>query len=228
MCGGGGVEMCISPSPGGLTPRRRRENKSHLLQPLQKRRVLAFNMEELGTTVRNGVRDLINASVCTALPVPGGATAQLGDAVVACIERGVFNWAIEYCDARGVVKNWKNGKFRTVYLAKARSVVANLRPDAYVSNQRLLSRLVEHEFGPKDIACMKPENVFPEVWKQVLDVKLMRDQYSEKPEAMTDQFRCGRCKKRECVYQELQLRSSDEPMTLFITCLNCGNRWRIG
>jgi DNA-directed RNA polymerase subunit M/transcription elongation factor TFIIS len=154
--------------------------------------------------------------------------ANLPQAAAIDLEKGVYNWAVEYSKAKGVVRNWKNNKFRVVYLAKLRSVMANVSSDSYVGNVRLGARMLEGEFQPRDIAFMKPENVFPEVWKTVIDLKLMRDQFSEKPEAMTDQFRCGRCKKRECVYQELQLRSSDEPMSLFITCLNCGNRWRMG
>jgi transcription elongation factor S-II len=53
--------------------------------------------------------------------------------------------------------------------------------------------------------------------------------FEEKPKAMTHEFKCGKCKnkKRECVYQELQVRSADEPMTLFITCLNCGHKWKM-
>ena len=47
-----------------------------------------------------------------------------------------------------------------------------------------------------------------------------------KKEAMTDQFECKRCKSRETAYYEVQTRSADEPMTIFITCLNCGNRWK--
>ena len=50
--------------------------------------------------------------------------------------------------------------------------------------------------------------------------------YEEKEEAMTDQFKCGRCKSRKCTYYELQTRSADEGMTTFITCINCGNRWK--
>lgn len=144
------------------------------------------------------------------------------------VERGIFNWTLDFCGQRGVIKNWDHSRFRSVYLAKARAILANIEPTAYVGNTRLCTRLTEKEFLPHEMAYMKPENVYPEVWKEVLDIKLMREQFSEKPEAMTDQFRCGRCKKRECVYQELQLRSSDEPMSLFITCLNCGHRWRMG
>ena len=42
----------------------------------------------------------------------------------------------------------------------------------------------------------------------------------------TDQFLCTRCFKRECTYYEMQTRSADEPMTIFINCLNCGQNWR--
>jgi len=162
---------------------------------------------------------------------PGHESRSLDDieSIPTLIERGIFNWTVDYCTCKGIVKNWKNPKFKSLYVSKARSVVSNLGGlDTYVGNMRLLVRLLEKEFECKDLAYMKPENVFPEVWKSVIDMKLLRDQYCEKPEAMTDQYKCGRCKKRECVYQEIQLRSADEPMSLFITCLNCGNRWRMG
>jgi len=44
--------------------------------------------------------------------------------------------------------------------------------------------------------------------------------------AATDEFKCYKCQKRQCTYYQLQTRSADEPMTTFITCLNCGNRWK--
>ena len=37
---------------------------------------------------------------------------------------------------------------------------------------------------------------------------------------------CGKCKQRQVDYYEKQTRGADEPMTIFATCLNCGNRWR--
>ena len=42
----------------------------------------------------------------------------------------------------------------------------------------------------------------------------------------SDLFKCTRCKKNHCSYYELQTRSADEATTVFITCLNCGKRWR--
>ena len=43
---------------------------------------------------------------------------------------------------------------------------------------------------------------------------------------ISNNIKCGRCKKKECSFYQLQTRSADEPMTTFVTCLNCGNRWK--
>lgn len=39
-------------------------------------------------------------------------------------------------------------------------------------------------------------------------------------------YECGKCKGERCIIAQLQLRSSDEPMTTFVTCIGCGNRWK--
>ncbi|XP_050385092.1 transcription elongation factor TFIIS [Argentina anserina] len=46
------------------------------------------------------------------------------------------------------------------------------------------------------------------------------------PKATTDQFKCGRCGKRKTTYYQMQTRSADEPMTTYVTCVNCDNRWK--
>lgn len=147
------------------------------------------------------------------------------------VERGVFNWALEHAERSSYAKSWRCPLFHAMYAHKAKSVLANVTPDAPdVGNARLLTRLHEGEFRPSEIAWMKHHDVFPERWKLVMDQKVEKDNYANnaKPVAMTNQFRCSRCKKRECVHHELQLRSCDEPATQFITCLNCNNRWKIG
>ena len=45
-------------------------------------------------------------------------------------------------------------------------------------------------------------------------------------EAVTDSFTCRKCRSKKCTYYELQTRSADEPMTLFITCIDCGTKWK--
>jgi DNA-directed RNA polymerase subunit M/transcription elongation factor TFIIS len=146
------------------------------------------------------------------------------------LERGVYNWTITNADEKGVVKNWANKLFRTLYQNKARSVLANLDKTSYIKNTRLVERLKEGEFQPHDIPFMAVNSVHPERWREIMEVKMKRDQQIGETTmtAMTDMFRCGKCRKRECVYYEKQVRSADEASTIFVRCLNCGNNWRIG
>lgn len=145
------------------------------------------------------------------------------------LEIGVFNWCLEEADRHRIVKSWKCTQFNLLYQDKCLNILSNLLPSV-IGNTRLLDRMLkDKEFLPHELAYMKPQNVFPERWETILDEKMKKDMnlLEAKPSAMTSEFKCGKCKKRECIYQEVQVRSADEPMTLFITCLNCGNKWKI-
>ena len=147
------------------------------------------------------------------------------------VERGLFNWTLGAASRKGFVKSWRCMMFASVYADKAKGLLCNLDAAAPgVRNPALLRRMRDGEFRAEELPDLKPHQVFPERWKEIIDRKLRREEYATqaKPVAMTNQFRCGRCKKKECVHHELQLRSCDEPATQFITCLNCNNRWKIG
>lgn len=47
------------------------------------------------------------------------------------------------------------------------------------------------------------------------------------PQSATNTLRCGRCSSTTVTYYQLQVRSADEPMTSFCTCVSCGHRWRL-
>lgn len=146
------------------------------------------------------------------------------------IEIGVYNWCIKYSNEHKIMKAWNNPKFQTLYAEKARSIVSNVDSNSYIENSRLQNRLAEKEFFPHDIPFMKPENQFPERWKDTIDayMKKYENAYENKVVAMTDMFKCGKCKKRECTYYEMQTRSADESITVFVRCVNCGNSWKMG
>jgi transcription elongation factor S-II len=107
-------------------------------------------------------------------------------------------------------------------------VLNNIDRESYINNAKLLERLKEKEFCPHDIAFMRPENVCPEKWTASVNalMKKYESAYENKATAMTNMFKCGKCKKRECTFYELQSRSGDEGTTIFIRCVNCGNSWR--
>jgi DNA-directed RNA polymerase subunit M/transcription elongation factor TFIIS len=153
----------------------------------------------------------------------------LDDELIKDIEIGVYNWTLEKCSAKKMVKNWKNPRLVSIYAEKARSVVSNLMPTTYINNPNLLKRLIEGEFKPHELAYMKPENVYPDVWREVSEnyIKKTEHSYENRSMAMTDLFKCMKCKKNQCSYTELQTRGGDEAMTIFVRCVNCGNSWKI-
>ena len=79
-----------------------------------------------------------------------------------------------------------------------------------------------------DLARLDDMELFPENWKRLQDLQTIREQklLEGKAAAATDMFKCNRCGKRETTYYEMQTRSADEPMTIFITCVNCGKKWK--
>ena len=146
------------------------------------------------------------------------------------LEKGIYNFTIDNAEKENIVKKWDNSIFKNMYTQKVISVYTNLNKESYIKNTRLLDRLKNKEFKPQELPYMKPIYSFPEHWKTLIDDKYKRDKvlFETKKEAATDQFKCSRCKKNECVFYELQTRSADESMTIFVICLNCGKRWKIG
>ena len=144
------------------------------------------------------------------------------------LERGIFNSTIHLAEEKGVVKQWENKHFQKIYILKALSLFSNLSKNNYIGNTNLFDRVKSCEIQPYDLSFMTPSDIFPEMWKTILDKKEKRDKmkYEKRSEIATDLYRCGKCGKRQCSIYQLQTRSADEPMTTFVTCLNCDKRWK--
>lgn len=144
------------------------------------------------------------------------------------LEVGIYNASLEEAETRKVRRNWENPYFVHLYTILGRRVVTNLSPNSYVKNANLLERLREGEFKPHDVAFMQFDELFPENWRQLMEKRMKRETklLEGNKDMATDQFRCNRCNKRQCTYYEMQTRSADEPMTIFVRCVNCGKQWR--
>ena len=144
------------------------------------------------------------------------------------IEIGIYNATIDFAMLNKIPLTWQSDLFKDAYMAKCRSVFANLNSESYIGNTSLIERLKDGEFYPHDIATMPREHVFPEKWRAIQDAEDRRLQsaYEMTQSAMSDQITCGKCKKKKVSYYELQTRSGDESMTTFYTCLHCGNQWK--
>lgn len=150
------------------------------------------------------------------------------------VEIGIYNFAIKEATGRKIVKKWDNPHFVQLYLDRFRSLYNNLHvalptpASSSTTPSVLLSLIKNGEITPTQLAHMTHQEMNPERWKELIDRKIQRDtaKYTVNIEASTDMYTCRKCRSTRCTYYELQTRSADEPMTIFITCLDCGKRWK--
>ena len=144
------------------------------------------------------------------------------------IEKGIYNYIINIAKVKNIPRLWSNNVFYNLYMNKCLSIYVNINKDSYIKNNYLLGKILNNEIEPEKVSKLSVYDIFPDNWKELMDKKSKMDElkYKLKPEAMTDQFKCRKCFSRSCSYYEVQTRSADEPMTQFITCLNCKNRWK--
>jgi transcription elongation factor S-II len=144
------------------------------------------------------------------------------------IEKQLYNSAISIAKEKYINRKWDNVLFKELYISKIRSFYSNISKDSYIDNPNFKKKLITGKINIDDLNKLSVYDIYPENWSELLDKKIKRDKlkYETKPQAMTDQFKCRKCGSRSCSYYEVQTRSPDEPMTQFISCLDCGNRWK--
>ena len=144
------------------------------------------------------------------------------------IEQSIYNYVIKLSKEKTIYRSWTNSIFKNLYNSKVRSIYSNLNKQSYIQNPNFLEKIKNGEINVENTGNLSVYDIYPENWSKLINEKLKRDKikYELKPEAMTNTFKCKKCGSRETSYYEVQTRSADEPMTQFITCLNCKNRWK--
>ncbi|NBR14260.1 MAG: hypothetical protein EBU01_06720 [Crocinitomicaceae bacterium] len=152
----------------------------------------------------------------------------LTEMLVDGLESGVFKASIAEATKRGVRKHWENEEFVNLYYVIARRVLSNIDPSQYVRNDGLIKRVIDGDLKAEEIAFLTPGELFPEQWQKLSEDQIKRENsmLEGDKEGGSDMFKCRRCGKSKTKYWEMQTRSADEPMTIFIRCLNCGKEWR--
>jgi len=113
------------------------------------------------------------------------------------------------------------------YKAKIRSLFVNLKDK---NNPVLRENIVSGELSVEKFSKMTSAEMASQE-RKAADQKIKEENFhkslaAEEQQAETDAFQCSRCKQRKCRYRQAQTRSADEPMTTFVTCVNCNNRWK--
>jgi len=113
------------------------------------------------------------------------------------------------------------------YKNQIRSRVFNLRDK---KNPELRENVLCGTITEEKLAFMSSEEMASdEVKKQrkaFMEQGIKDSHLAVKEGTHTTMLKCGKCKKNNATYFQMQTRSADEPMTTFVLCNECGNRWK--
>lgn len=124
-----------------------------------------------------------------------------------------------------IYREFRNTDMR--YKNRVRSRFSNLKDP---KNPSLRNNYVSGAITAAKLAKMTPEEMANDEMRKLRE-RFVKEAINDAQLATvqgtkTDLLKCGKCKKRNCTYNQLQTRSSDEPMTTFVLCNECGNRWK--
>ncbi|KAL1559364.1 transcription elongation factor TFIIS-like [Salvia divinorum] len=167
--------------------------------------------------LRDRVREILAEALCK---VSGETDADLKQKVD---QHDPYRVAVQVETA--MFEKW--GKSNGQHKFKYRSVVFNIKDQ---NNPDFRRKVLVGEFSPPKILELTPEQMASDARQmeneEIKQKALFNSERAAAPKASTNEFRCGRCKKKECTYYQMQTRSADEPMTTFVTCVNCNNHWK--
>lgn len=146
------------------------------------------------------------------------------------LEESVLHVVVDQAIKENMDVDWTNRVFWNMYRSKAISMYENLRgKSSYVQNsENWLSKLKSGEITAKTLAEMSAVDLCPSRWKAAIEkiIETEKKLYAKNENAAIFMW-CSSCKKKsKCDYYQMQTRSADEPMTTFVTCLECDRKWK--
>jgi DNA-directed RNA polymerase subunit M/transcription elongation factor TFIIS len=142
------------------------------------------------------------------------------------LEKTIYNYAVREAMLLGIVRSWENAKFLTLYKNRLRAVEMNMQEP--IMQATLKAKKVDWQ----KLSTMTVGSMAPVRWERLILEKKEREENMYAPKVgNTDMFVCSKCKRQgkkatNCSYYQLQTRSADEPMTTYVSCLECGQRWK--
>jgi DNA-directed RNA polymerase subunit M/transcription elongation factor TFIIS len=180
-------------------------------------------LDEYGDRIQHevGMRERVRAKYAATVGCP---------TVAANLELATYNWLLRSCGRDGIPLYWQDNKLRFRYTTRVMQLISNLKRD----DSALLARLLDPDDAgvtAKKLVDMTPQEMRPKFWEEQYERTLKHQLRRESPLNLEDVpdgvFMCGKCRDKKTVYRCVQIRSADEPMTVFVSCLKCGENWKL-
>ena len=144
------------------------------------------------------------------------------DSLAQSLEKGVYDYTLKEAKGRNVMATLDNPYCQLIYKDRLRMIWLHLK-----KNPNQIDELKNHNISVEQFSDSTHQELAPELWKPFIEKKQMIDKNKyENPKKISSEFTCRKCKSNNCSHYQLQTRSADEPMTTFVSCQDCGHRWK--
>jgi DNA-directed RNA polymerase subunit M/transcription elongation factor TFIIS len=142
------------------------------------------------------------------------------------LEKSVNNWCVRKSKELMDEPAWDNHKFSNRYKHKFLQLQYNIE-----NCEKTRENIKNGTIKPTILMAYTPSQLWPgglhDKMVEHRVVREMRKEYLMRENKNQEGFfTCMRCKSKKTSYYQLQTRSADEPMTTFVTCLNCDRNWK--
>ena len=171
--------------------------------------------------MENPTRQFVIDRISSLLEIPKDDTICIN------LEKNILNHSMDRAREINQEPAWDNHRYSNIYKQKFLQIQHNLK-----NSPVLKGWILDKKIKTKDVIEMRPEDLWPGgPYAKTMEDRIineMRKQYAAKEarDNLVGLFTCGRCKSKKTTYYQLQTRSADEPMTTFVTCLNCDRNWK--
>lgn len=165
----------------------------------------------------NSTRVYVIEKLSTLLGIPKD------DEICTDIEKCILNYACDTCCGQPA---WDNTDFTKMYKHRFLWIQSGLK-----NNPELGVKICEKKIKPTELVRMGPGQLWPggpyaKAMEQWIHKELRKEYITNEIKNQDGLFTCNRCKTKKTTYYQLQTRSADEPMTTFVSCLNCDKNWK--
>lgn len=117
------------------------------------------------------------------------------------------------------------------YINRGKAIVSNISDE---KNQEFKRNILDSIISPSQLVTMDVKDMLNSILKNERAIternmfeSIRSDWHDEHLQVAEGMHTCENCKSKKTTSKEIQMRGADEPMTLFIRCVDCGNEWKL-
>jgi len=179
------------------------------------------NIENIYNDVPKDMKSYLNKNINRADSIVKILSIIKDSSKCLLLEAGIYEFSLVY----SVINNIDNLLIPSIYKDKLNSITKYIDKKSHLYVNKLYNMIMNKDINLQMVAFMQPHEIDEDKWIEILKTHTLRDYYKENI-ASTDLYQCRNCGESKTQAVQVQTRSCDEPMTIFITCLVCKNRWK--